>query len=61
MSNEVAASAVAAVGVPNAAPEGCREGAKEGAAYVAYPRRWAVLGTVALLNISNAAVSGLGF
>lgn len=57
MSNEVAASAVAAVGVPNAAPEGCREGAKEErAAYVAYPRRWAVLGTVALLNISNAAL-----
>ncbi|XP_063613538.1 solute carrier family 49 member A3-like [Penaeus indicus] len=59
MSNEVAASAVAAMGAPNKAPEGSREGSRakeERAEYVAYPRRWAVLVTVVLLNISNAAL-----
>lgn len=60
MSNEIAASAVAAMGVPSKTPEGSREGSsareQERAQYVAYPRRWAVLLTVALLNISNAAV-----
>lgn len=60
MSNEIAASAVAAMGVPSKTPEGSREGSsareQERAQYVAYPRRWAVLLTVALLNISNAAL-----
>lgn len=64
MSSETEAiSAVAAMGVPNKTPEGSREsssaGGKEDAErtqYVVYPRRWAVLVTVALLNISNAAV-----
>ncbi|XP_042864624.1 solute carrier family 49 member A3-like isoform X2 [Penaeus japonicus] len=64
MSSETeATSAVAAMGVPNKTPEGSREsssvGGKEDAErtqYVVYPRRWAVLVTVALLNISNAAL-----